>query len=799
MSKEFMLENPLLLSKYLNSRRDEKNKTLNIYYGVELIMIVDLADVNGLYLQAMILVERGFSKNRVSELFGFDRSWMTRLARIFKKKKYAGILEIYRGAPTKITEEISEYAIEQLKEHYAKTGKIYGYREKILNQIKEKFEKEISIEALRKIIKDTRNEIKNAAIEEGKKRALENVGTDSFEDSAIENNIPISEAQCVESGEKQCFNNNVEETAIEKTDKEIENTKIENRRGEEIPYSEATENLIGKKVFSRYAGLFLLHQYIIESNILESFKKHCGAGYLKLKTIIVLWIYMIFLSKIKIENYKEIKHSELERILNIRGMKRLEDIRAILRATVKFEEMTCVNKERLSIYINQEENKEYWLFMDGRVLQYFCKKKILENFKQQTHCPVRSRIHYFMHLSNGQPVYFEMNDSYNDFREVIRTLINAVKEQTGELYKNFLYVFDRGGYGFELFYFLQNTMKVFFAVWMKDDKTEYSKKELKYEEIKIELAHNRIDRTLTKTIYAAVAAEKFILKDTKNKKSELTLTVRKIVIRAGSKYTVFITNDTTRTLVDLTKAMQFRWREEKAFEQDVKKRGLSDINSYKSELFSNEVIENLEYEKDGVIEVESEECIKLKKERAALKKEIHDARIELSKILEDKKKSKKERNAEYAEKFKKIKTLKINEKILSKKIKIEIKQGKIKKIDSLIAKGVERLDYSQKFFIDILRVVCSHIEKNMMQDLSAFYINRRDIFKYVSIMIQTGGWIQHTLEGKKIITLSRLNTETENDFFEKFIKMLNEQTIVMNANIEYRLEKISRKSHKIGQ
>ena len=127
----------------------------------------------------------------------------------------------------------------------------------------------------------------------------------------------------------------------------------------------------------------------------------------------------------------------------------------------------------------------------------------------------------------------------------------------------------------------------------------------------------------------------------------MTLTVKKIIIREGSKYTALITNDKQRTIVEVAKAIKFRWREEKGFEQDVIKRGLNDINSYRSELYSPEVIERLGYEKNGVKYADSEECKKLKKERDALKKQIMDTRIDLSRVLENKNLSKKSRDFEY--------------------------------------------------------------------------------------------------------------------------------------------------------
>ena len=116
-----------------------------------------------------------------------------------------------------------------------------------------------------------------------------------------------------------------------------------------------------------------------------------------------------------------------------------------------------------------------------------------------------------------------------------------------------------------------------------------------------------------------------------------------------------------------------------------------------------------------------------------------------------------------------------------KELKQEIEgcQQKIRKIDQLIAKGVKRLDYTQKFFMDIIRVACAHIDNDVMKILSQYYKNRRDIFKMIDRILSTGGYIEKDSDGGLIVTLSKLNTEKENEAMELFIEHANQQNPTM--------------------
>ena len=87
---------------------------------------------------------------------------------------------------------------------------------------------------------------------------------------------------------------------------------------------------------------------------------------------------------------------------------------------------------------------------------------------------------------------------------------------------------------------------------------------------------------------------------------------------------------------------------------------------------------------------------------------------------------------------------------------VERKAEKIRKIDLLISAGTKRLDYTQKYFLDIMRVICAHIDSDMMKVLSNFYKNRRYIFKLLDIFMLTGGYINQSNDGKIFVNLTLL-------------------------------------------
>ncbi|MCK4799276.1 MAG: hypothetical protein KAT05_18020 [Spirochaetes bacterium] len=113
-------------------------------------------------------------------------------------------------------------------------------------------------------------------------------------------------------------------------------------------------------------------------------------------------------------------------------------------------------------------------------------------------------------------------------------------------------------------------------------------------------------------------------------------------------------------------------------------------------------------------------------DRKKIKLEVSKYQQELGKMVEKEKYLEKLKNKKnYQDIIEKIDGLKTLIGDMTKKIKNTTKQ--MRKIDQLIANNVKRLDYTQKYFLDILRVACSHIDSNAMKALSRFYKNRRDI------------------------------------------------------------------------
>ena len=114
-----------------------------------------------------------------------------------------------------------------------------------------------------------------------------------------------------------------------------------------------------------------------------------------------------------------------------------------------------------------------------------------------------------------------------------------------------------------------------FLTWSKYDKTDYKKLELNYEEIELELKGNNIDKPVIKKIEAALVDETYKIRNPKDKKEYIEL--EKLVIKNGNKHSGVLTNDDSRSIEELVKAMCFRWREEKSFEVETKYRGLNDL------------------------------------------------------------------------------------------------------------------------------------------------------------------------------------------------------------------------------
>ena len=336
---------------------------------------------------------------KVASAFHIDRTWLYRLQKIFEKEGYEGIFNLKKGAKPKICQEIVDFIKYKYKIIYEQNGDA-GFRDVIIEAVKKEFQKDISYETLRKILKPYKSDIQNQVKAEKSQDGNENIGE-------AEGSEPL----------------------------ELEKEK------EPSPEIEKKESFIQKQpVFNRYAGLLLLNPFIKNISIIEKFKEILSGGFEKIKKIIIIVIYMISLSKYKIENYKELVHNEFNQIANSKKFTYPENIRRQLREHITFEEMMEVQRSMLKHYITNEEMKKHWLFIDGHVIKYYGKRKILKMYHQQSNTAVSGRVQYYIYTYDGKPVYFEINDGYNDFREEINKLIGEIKNVVGDKYKDYLYI-----------------------------------------------------------------------------------------------------------------------------------------------------------------------------------------------------------------------------------------------------------------------------------------------------------------------------------------------------------------------
>ena len=83
-----------------------------------------------------------------------------------------------------------------------------------------------------------------------------------------------------------------------------------------------------------------------------------------LSLITVLLLYMFFLSKTKIENYKELNHRELSEVVeDIDKFRHPDYIRKIIRDNVEFKDLLKINQKMLKYYIENYNNVELMIFL----------------------------------------------------------------------------------------------------------------------------------------------------------------------------------------------------------------------------------------------------------------------------------------------------------------------------------------------------------------------------------------------------------------------------------------------------
>lgn len=702
----------------------EDPQVRDVYFGMVHFTSYREDDQEAQKMLVGFLGNAGVRKRAVSEAFRTNRCLVSRYSKKMKEEGIASLLEDNRGRPSKVTDGIEVFVRKEYEQ--LKKKKRRNIRPKIKEKVKEKFGIEISRELIRQITIPMR--WKRNLPEEYEKKLL-----------------PLLPSSGLPA----------------KIDEGTNGKKLLKR--------------LEAGFYSRYAGGLLLNVFVVRltEGILDKYRDK-DVTY-DLRTFMVMIIQMVQFDIVNIERVKRINRREFGLLAGVDTAPRMITMRRKLDAAVK-----GLDIEKASINLAQNYLKHLSLgtdvfYADDHLDTYSGKGKVLKGFSHIYDRMMEGIQHSFVHDRWGNPICFELRDNFNNFKEFLLVMVKKIKE----LYRGRrkpTFVFDRAGYDKKVFGQFDKELGAYYIVWTKDDKTDYEKGVLEFDEVKYYFRRNVPDKPKVVTIGIAEAS-----REGKQRKIVIRRkTTRRIKEKKEYMYSSLVTNDMRRCKEEIVEHLIYRWREECDFKVEADEFGIDQITSYMMEdytkdIFADDNLLSSEHRQEKMMHNPMLNSLRYRK--AKIKREIAriDERIGRWTFSQTKKK---ERTIAEASQ------LKLNKIALGKREELKKQLEEIEKKIASLPKQINRLEYlihgkfktfnlSKKLIMDILKVCGRNVRKMALEVFDHHYKNYRDQIDFLRRIIRNGGYIKLNGRGEVNVEIVPFDTEAENKVLSNFLNEIN--------------------------
>lgn len=670
-------------------------------------------------------------RNReIARAFGVNLCLVTRYKKLVENEGVEGLLRDGRGRKPKVTSEIEAFVRRRFRKLYSKSRK--RYVPKLIKAVSKEFGVELSRELIRQITKQTRKELEGVSGEGN---------GESFRLPAV--------------------------------------------LGERLPVVSDDNGINGKELFrrleggfySRYAGGLLLNVFIakLTERVFEDNEE--GKEQYSLKSFSLMVIEMVQFGIVNIERVKRVHRKEFGVLI---GSSKSPTLLTMRRKLSEAVEQVNAESAMLRLGRNYIENlapESSTFYVDDHFDPYWGQVEVLIGFSHVYDRAMEGTEHCFIHDAAGDPVYFDLRDCYHSFNEVLPEKASRLKELVGED-RQLRLVFDRGGYDSKVFNKV-GRMGIKYSVWAKGDKKDY--KSLEYEEEKFLFRRNRPGKPRKETIGIAEIALGGKGKGEPKRKIILRRrTRRRLQKRQRYMYSAFVTNDKETSARDLTHDMIFRWRQECDFKSESEEFGIDQITTYLMKSYKKGAHEDITYlpkeEVEGKL-VKNPALKPFRRQKQQVKKEISKIDEELGKRL----------FANYKPDIRtvdKVSMKRGNRKLIRRRKELERELGEVKDkmkaipekvrlLDLVRERNMKRFDFRKKLLMDMLKVVSRNARRMALGVLDNHYKNYRDQVDFLRRLIGTGGRVKLQADGGVTVTLSPLNTDSENEVAKAFLEEIN--------------------------
>lgn len=690
-----------------------------------------------------MLLSAGVRLSDVSRVFQVDPRQARRYHRRYEEEGLAALAGAERGRPEKVTREVEAFVRVEFRELYQ--TKRRGYREELRRRVKTQFGVTLGNERLRQLTKPVREEMRGRG-PEGRTHSPTERALSSVEEAGEGTGTGAGEGSFQAGGPERAGSSDLGAAAL--------------RRG----------------VYTRYAGSLLLNVFLRE--LLAGTAAAVARGSERLY-LCFSWmvLHMIQFGCVNLERAKGLVRREFGVLL---GLKESPDLKTLRRWLAKLADTLDAGRLQAKLaanYLAKMPMERELFYLDGHFGPYTGQAPFLGGYHVQAHFWKPGRNHFLLSDRRGLPLLFELGDPSEDFRSVIPSLIRRTQRLVGGTEK-LCFVFDRGGYRWDLFESFDHELKAHYITWEKYDATDYGAYDLPWHEFTVEMQGNTENQPKRKKLWVA-DCPRSVAVSAWGPKSPIRHH-RKILVRRelrgrggvvkGYQISPFLSNDGERTNEELARRLVGRWLQENGIKVQCYDFGLDEITSYLTVPYGSELaeVDPEHFAKVAAREIDNPRRKKLDDQCGKLRKQVKSLQERQTRIRGQGRSVGHKRLRKVDEELQHV-VLSLQE----AEAKREQEPKRINQLQYLMEEGYERPVFSRKLLMDILKLCACNARAQAAEALKPYYTNRRDHIILLRRMLQAGGTVKLRANGERHVRLEPLNTDAENAVFANFLQDIN--------------------------
>ncbi len=708
--------------------REDENQNVTVMWAGAPYYSFSRDDHLAKNLGIVLLDALGVAQRDIQRLFKVGRNTITRIASLYRQKGVAGLVG-YKQGPEALPQEIQDFVVAR----YRELEGTRGYQNIILEEVRDKcqkgeFARTISRQTLYAILKEYRGPRELLRREnEQKEQKKEEQARKVEERTREEEQRARQQPELPPDGNSHvvdCGGSVI--TAVF-----INEFKTMESIPEGFAEDEGEERFTNKELAFAYLGLNAAKLVTVEQNF-KTLPTYLMGGILGREKLPSLSLYRSRIPKI-------VQHMDMPQVMRqtARGMCELLPFSRVL-------------------------------YVDGHFLPYYGQTAILGNYSTQKRLVVPGREYFWVHDENGMPVYATISDGYRKMRFYLERVNGDLRWIYKAKRQELLLIFDRGGYSKGFCVGISDEMR--FICWRTDARTV--PKGVRWKKVEVLREGN---------VWGEPRRERFQAWEKKVEFSEgnTRRVFREVWIRKGSKVSPAVTNDAQMPLAEVVRKLLRRWGAQENGFKKLKAHGVDKIHSYLKEPYSEEYLyqSGLEQQQEGIRrEVDNPLIRQLDKKIKAVKRKIERQR--------DVSERAQRAGSEGALAKSKGKLLYLNRRMRQLKETKEKLPEKVLLHQIIQEKGIERIKPEKKLFFDWLKMAAMWSRKRILDIVTPYYGDLRDVEKFVDSILQSRTYVRIT-DGVMHVEFPNQHSEHKQEALQRLCEKLNEcERIDIGLSIE---------------